>query len=118
MNRLLQDYAATQATRRPDKTALAMQDFRLTYGQLDQQSNRLARVLAEHGCRPGDRVCLFLSKSPAAVVAMHAILKAGGIYVPIDLASPPLRVGRIVESCQPKIILVDQPATPLESEWN
>lgn len=103
--RSLQDLAAHQAERRPDATAIVMDGARLTYADLAVQSGRLAAALRAAGCREGDRVCLFLPKSPLAVVAMLGVLKAGCIYVPIDLKSPPPRVSRIVSTCEPVAIL-------------
>jgi acyl-CoA synthetase (AMP-forming)/AMP-acid ligase II len=85
---LLQHYAARPAQSDPSKVALVMGDDRVTYGELECDSNRLARLLIDQGCRPGDRVCLFTPKSLAAIVAMHATLKAGAAYVPIDPQSP------------------------------
>jgi non-ribosomal peptide synthetase component F len=99
---LLQDYAARGAERDPSKIALVMADEQVTYGQLERESNQLARLLIEHGCRPDDRVCLFTPKSPAAIVAMHAILKAGAAYVPIDPASPAARIAKILEAAEPR----------------
>jgi len=60
----------------------------MSYGELEQSSSRLARLLAEAGCEPGDRVCLFVPKSPATIVSILATLKASCVYVPIDVASP------------------------------
>jgi amino acid adenylation domain-containing protein len=82
-----------------------MGDERLRYGELESASNRLARLLSEMGLERGDRVCLCVPKSPAAVVAMLATLKAGGIYVPIDLASPAPRVARIFSAADPAAVL-------------
>ena len=54
-----------------------MGDERLTYAELEERSNQLARLLKESGCKRGDRVCLFVPKNPAAIVAMLGTLKAG-----------------------------------------
>jgi amino acid adenylation domain-containing protein len=116
VTKLLQEYATRQAQERPQAVALVMGDARLTYGELESATNRLARLLREAGCRRGDRVCLFLPKSPWAVVAMLGILKADGIYVPIDVASPAARAARIVESCQPWGAIVSGSAAPLLDE--
>ena len=51
------------------------------------------------GCRPGDRVCLFLPKSVTAIVAMLGVLKADCAYVPLDSNSPSARLLKIIESC-------------------
>jgi amino acid adenylation domain-containing protein len=78
---------------------------RLTYDELERLSNRTARLLVEHGVRPGDRVCLLLPKSPAAIVSMLATLKAGGVYVPVDISSPAARVQMIISSAEPRLVL-------------
>ncbi|HEX6568573.1 MAG TPA: amino acid adenylation domain-containing protein, partial [Acidimicrobiales bacterium] len=54
---------------------------------------------------PGDRVGLLVPKHPAAVVAMHAVLKAGAAYVPLDAESPAPRLARIVASADLKLVL-------------
>jgi amino acid adenylation domain-containing protein len=110
---LLQEFASTQAERRPDGAAIVMGAERMTYGELEREGNRLARLLIAMGLRRGDRVCLCLPKSPAAIVAMHATLKAGGVYVPIDLASPGPRVAKIVTAAEPRIVLADRSAAKL-----
>jgi len=116
MSALLQDYATRVATPSPSKVALVMADERVTHGELEAESNRLARLVREHGCRQGDRVCLFDQKSPRAIVAMHAVLKAGATYVPIDLASPAPRIAKIVEATGPRLVLATQPAAPVIDE--
>jgi amino acid adenylation domain-containing protein len=116
VNGLLQGYAARAAARQPDSTALVMGEERVSYGELEERSNRLARLLTERGCRPGDRVVLACSKSPAAIVAMHAVLKAGAAYVPIDVASPAARVDKILRAAEPRLLLADASAAGLVDE--
>jgi amino acid adenylation domain-containing protein len=113
VTQLLQEYVARQAEARPDAVALVMGDERLTYGELEAASNRLARLIREAGCRRGDRICLFVPKTPAAIVAELATLKADCAYVPIDTASPAPRVELIVESAEPALILAAAPAAKL-----
>jgi amino acid adenylation domain-containing protein len=113
---LLQDYAARAAQTDRSKVALVMADEQVTYGELERDSNRLARLLIDHGCRPDDRVCLFTPKSPAAIVATHAILKAGAAYVPIDPASPAPRIAKIIEAAEPRLVLAAAAAAPLIDE--
>jgi amino acid adenylation domain-containing protein len=105
MQSLLQHWVTEQAERRPDAVALVMNEERVTYGQLEESSNRLARLLAAAGCRKGDRVCFLIPKSPAAYVSMLGILKADCIHVPLDTSSPAPRLNRIIESCEPRFIL-------------
>jgi amino acid adenylation domain-containing protein len=109
----LEEFLTTQAARRPEAVALVMGDERTTYGELESEANRLARRLIDAGVTGGDRVCLLLPKSAAAIVAMHATLKAGAMYVPIDLASPAPRVAKIVAAAEPRTLLADRSATSL-----
>ncbi len=103
----LQGYLEQQAIVDRDATAVVLGPERLTYGDLDDRSTRLARMLADAGCRPGDRICLLAAKSPRVVLAIHAALKAGCCYVPIDAESPAARVERIVRVADPQAALVD-----------
>jgi amino acid adenylation domain-containing protein len=105
MNSLLQDYSDNQAELRPDADAIVMGQRNVPYGELARSSNRLARLLVEAGCRPGDRVCLMLPKSPEAIMAIVAILKSGCVYVPLDTGSPPARLARVIRSSAPTLLL-------------
>ena len=105
MRALLQQWVTEQAERRPGALALVMNEERVTYGQLEESSNRLARLLKATGCKKGDRVCFLIPKSPAAYISMIGILKADCVHVPLDTSSPAPRLARIVESCEPRFIL-------------
>jgi amino acid adenylation domain-containing protein len=113
---LLQEYVREQSERRPAETAVVLGEERLTYSELEDSSSRLASLLAAAGCGRGDRVCLFVSKTPAAVTAMHAVLKVGGAYVPIDISSPAARVRLIIGSADPSMLLIEPGAAPLLDE--
>lgn len=116
MNRLLQSWVTQQAEARTDAPAIVMGDDLLTYGQLETSSNRLARVLREVGCQQGDRVCILMPKSPAAIVSMIGILKAGCMHVPIDAATPAARIRLIFDSCENRWILAAGRVSPLLDE--
>ena len=113
---VLQECLARSAERDPERVAVTMGAERLTYGELEFASNRLARLLAEHGCRRGDRVCLLLPKSPTAVAAMLGVLKVGAAYVPIDVSSPAPRVESIIRACRPRLVLACEGTTGLAQE--
>ena len=100
MTRLLQDRLTLQAERRPEACAVVCNGERITYGDLELASNRLARALKATGCGRGDRVALLLPKSIQALVAMFAALKADCIYVPLDTSSPAARLVRILQACE------------------
>lgn len=105
MNDLLQKSVSIQAERRPEAVALVMEDRVLTYGQLEEVTNRLARQLKAAGCQKGDRVCFAIPKSPEAIIAILGILKADCIHVPLDTASPAPRVSKLLRSSEPRLIL-------------
>lgn len=110
---LLQAGLERQAERRADAVALLDGDDRWTYRMLEDCSNQVARLLLESGCRPGDRVALLQPKSALAVISMLATLKAGGVYVPVDVASPGPRVGKILRAADPRVLLVAPEAASL-----
>ena len=105
MTLLLQQGVTAQAQARPEATALVFKGTSLTYGALEEASNRLARALKESGCRRGDRVGLLMPKMPAAIVAMLGALKADASYVPMDPASPAARQARVLEVSDCRCIL-------------
>ena len=105
MSFLLHELVTRQAERRPSARAVVYGETSLTYAELDAASNRLARTLHEAGCRAGSRVCFISPKSPAPIVWMLGILKAGAVHVPLDAASPPARLARIVAACEPHVVL-------------
>ena len=90
---------ADSAARAPLATAVSGDGTSLTYAELDEQSSRLASLLSEAGVTPGSRVGFLLPKSPASIVTIFAVLKAGGVYVPLDPGSPPTRIRYILRDC-------------------
>jgi len=90
---------ADSAARHPNAAAIRLGDQRLSYSELDLLSGKFATALITHGLAPGDRVGLFFPKSIASLVTIFGILKAGGVYVPIDPASPRARLAYIVRNC-------------------
>ena len=82
----------------------------MTYGALEEAANRLAHLLADVGCRRGDRVALLMPKMPAAIVSILGVLKADAIYVPLDAASPAARLARMLEVSDCRCVLAAGPA--------
>jgi amino acid adenylation domain-containing protein len=110
---LIQQTVTNQAERRPGAIAMVSKHDSITYGELEDASNRLARLLRSAGCQKGDRVGLLAPKSIPAIVAMIAALKAECVYVPMDTSSPAPRLAKIVASAEPKCILGSGPAAGL-----
>ena len=78
--------------RAPDAVAVSANDASLTYRQLDEAANKVARRLHELGVRTGSAVGLQVERTTAMAVGMLAILKAGAVYVPIDRSYPKDRI--------------------------
>src|SRR5581483_1434273 len=72
------------AREHPDRVAVQFEDRSLSYAELDETSDRLARVLRNRGAVPGDLVGLCASRSIEMVVGLLAVLKSGCAYVPMD----------------------------------
>ncbi len=77
-----------QAALTPHAVAVRDQQDTLTYAELEQQAARLATVLQQEGVGPEVSVALYLDRSPATLIAILAIWKAGGAYLPLDPAYP------------------------------
>ncbi|WP_127956884.1 non-ribosomal peptide synthetase [Serratia microhaemolytica] len=91
-----------------DTIALRYGDNTLTYGELNLRANRLAHRLIEQGVAPEQRVALCAERSIELIVAMLAILKAGGVYVPLDPAYPTERLRYILQDAEPLLLLADE----------
>ncbi|HKH48757.1 MAG TPA: amino acid adenylation domain-containing protein [Thermoanaerobaculia bacterium] len=83
---------ARQAAATPGAVALCFRDAHLTYRELDERADRLARHLRSLGVGPEARVGVLLERSPDLVAAILGVLKAGGAYVPLDPAYPQERL--------------------------
>jgi len=108
----------TQARRTPEAVAiLSAAGERLTYGELDRASGRLARFLAGHGVGPEVPVGVCLERSPELVIALLGVLKAGGVYLPLDPAYPADRLAFMLEDSGAPLVLASSrslPALPLD----
>ena len=83
---------AAWAARRPDAVALRFGSVEVCYADLDNRANRLAHRLLTAGVAPGTVVGVLLERSPDAVVAALAVLKAGAAYTMLDPEFPPMRL--------------------------
>jgi amino acid adenylation domain-containing protein len=94
-----------QAALRPGALAVACGDERLTYGELNERANRLARLLRGAGVGREDLVCILLERSAETAVCALAVLKAGAAYVPLDPSYPPDRLSFMLEDARAKVLL-------------
>jgi non-ribosomal peptide synthetase-like protein len=83
--------------RYPHNIAVICGESQLTYMQLDRRANRLARLLLQRGLREGQTVGIYMERSVNTYIAILAVLKAGGAFVPLDPSFPAERVAFIAE---------------------
>jgi amino acid adenylation domain-containing protein len=107
MSYLLQQLLTQSAALYPEKLAVWARGRSLTYRQLDERSNQLAHMLRGRGVKKGDRVGLFFPKCVESLVCMFGVLKAGGVYVPLDPQAPPDRIGYIIGNCGIRVLLTN-----------
>ncbi|WP_329101148.1 amino acid adenylation domain-containing protein [Micromonospora sp. NBC_01699] len=89
----------------PGAVAVVADGVGLTYGELDERAGRLASLLVGCGVGPESRVALVLGRGSEFVVAMLAVVRAGGAYVPVDPRYPVERVGYMLEDSGPVVVL-------------
>ncbi|MGI5499876.1 amino acid adenylation domain-containing protein [Lentzea sp. CA-135723] len=102
------DLFTEQADRTPDATAVVAGGTSLTYAELDARANQLAHRLIALGVRPEERVGLLLTRSADVVVAVLAVLKAGGAYLPLDERAPEERGRLVLEQAGARILVTDR----------
>jgi amino acid adenylation domain-containing protein/non-ribosomal peptide synthase protein (TIGR01720 family) len=96
-----------QVRQQPRRAALTCDGISLTYAEMNQQANRLAHRLIHLGVGPDSLVGLSLERSANLVIAILAVLKAGGAYLPIDLAYPAERLRFIVDDAQAAVLVTE-----------
>ncbi|MGW0584306.1 amino acid adenylation domain-containing protein, partial [Streptomyces sp. NPDC002920] len=95
----------TQAARTPDATAVAFAGAEVTYAELDERANRLARLLIRRGIGPERIVGLAVPRSVDLIVGLLAVLKSGAGYLPIDPEYPAERIAFMLADAVPSLTL-------------
>ena len=121
----------THAAQTPEAIALVFGEEKLSYAQLNQRANRLARYLRELGVEPEVLVGICLERSIDMVVASLAVLKAGGAYLPLDPGYPQERLAFMLRDARVALLLSTQSVIEhyqlnfenlrlicLDTEWN
>ena len=104
----LHEMFAAQARRSPEQSAVVSGDARLSYRELNERSNRLARHLRRCGVGPDVIVGLCVERSLDMVVGLLGVLKAGGAYLPLDPSYPAERLAFMIDDARPLLILAQQ----------
>lgn len=118
-----------QARDTPDNVAVVYGEQSLSYRELDRRANKLARRLRSLGVVPEVPVGICMERSLELVIAVLGLLKAGGVYVPLDPSNPQERLSFIVKETRPKVLLaqerlleclpeVDAESICLDKDWS
>ncbi|WP_426983329.1 amino acid adenylation domain-containing protein [Bacillus cabrialesii] len=99
-----------QAALSPDAIAVVYEDQSLSYAELNERANRLARMLISEGVGPEQFVALALPRSLEMAVGLLAVLKAGAAYLPLDPDYPADRIAFMLKDAQPAFIMTNTKA--------
>lgn len=104
------------STRIPDSTAILFEDDHVSYRELNENANRLARRLRKCGIQTDQPVGILLDRSVGMVVSILAVWKAGGAYIPIDLDYPVRRINELLKDSGAHVLIAQPGNIPIELE--
>ncbi|OMF04068.1 non-ribosomal peptide synthetase [Paenibacillus amylolyticus] len=104
--RTIHELFEEQAERTPEQVAVVYGDSSLTYRELNERANRLARSLRASGAQADQPIAIMAERSLEMIVGIYAILKAGGAYVPIDPQFPQERIRYMLEDSGARLLLI------------
>jgi len=104
---LLHDLLGDSAAARRGALAVTCGDVSVSYGELADRSDALARALAEAGVERGDRVMIFVENGIDAVVAFWATLEANAVVVMVHPQTRPARLAAMVADCRPRVLIAN-----------
>lgn len=126
-DRCIHQLFEAQVQRTPDAVAVTFEDEHLTYGELNQRANQLARYLRAQGVGAEILVGICINRSLEMIIGILGVLKAGGAYVPIDPAYPEERRAFMLEDTRVSVVLTQQAIVeqtkcrahliPLDTDW-
>lgn len=106
-NKGVHNFFEDQVKLHPEKVALEFESKTMVYEELNRNANRLARYLKERGVKNETSVGIAVSRSFEQIIAVLAVTKCGGVYVPIDISYPDERISIMIKDSGIKILLVD-----------
>lgn len=96
-----------------DRIALSFNGGSMTYRQLNERSNQIAHMLRDNGLQKGEKVAIVMERSQETIISLLGVLKAGGIYVPIDPSYPKERCQYLLNDTGALFILIKEEHTQL-----
>jgi amino acid adenylation domain-containing protein len=108
----IHDLIGAQVARTPDRAAVICGTRRISYRDLDEEVNRLSRYLSKRGIAPESRVGVCLERTPRLIVAILAVLRAGGSYVAMDPHYPPERLQFMLQDSNASLVLTEEHLRP------
>ena len=112
MDQLVPHLFEEQVRRAPHALAVVHEGQQLTYGQVNKRANQLARHLRESGVGPETIVGVCLERSVDMVVAVLSVLKAGGAYLPLDIAYPAPRLAFMLSDARAAVLVTSTAVLP------
>src|SRR5205807_2960916 len=103
-----------QARRRPEAVAVTFQGGELSYGELNRRANQLAHYLRALGACPEVKVGVCLERSPEMVIGLLGVLKAGAVYLPLDLSYPKERLAYMLADAGAELLVTHRQALKRE----
>lgn len=97
-----------QAGQTADKTAISFGKQKITYRELNERANQLAAILIKNGVKKGDKVAFSMDRCAELVITMLAVMKAGGIYIPLDPIFPINRINYMLEDSQAVVLFTSR----------
>ena len=104
-NKTIINIFENQINKTPSEIALVFENESLTYHQLNDRSNQLAHYLQHSGVKAGMLVPVSIERSLNMIISVLAILKAGGVYVPVDPEYPAERISYMLEDAGAEIVI-------------
>ncbi|HUD37175.1 MAG TPA: amino acid adenylation domain-containing protein [Streptosporangiaceae bacterium] len=113
---LVADLVGARADRAPSAQAVVAGQQVLSYGELEENANKLAWHLRDQGVRAERPVAVCLGRSAALLVALLAVLRSGGAYVPLDPSYPASRLAHLLADTRPAVVLTSADLADLVTE--